>query len=126
MEDKDLKPPANAEGAPAPAEPPEEELAASNVIGFVLVPAMLVVVIVGIGWVFWYLTYNPYSPQDYVRLLRSENKSTRWQAALDMVETNRATEELVPILIEMAHATDKDQDVVQTMTFDARDILKIS
>ncbi|MBI1783757.1 HEAT repeat domain-containing protein [Candidatus Sumerlaeota bacterium] len=107
-----------------PETPPEEELAATSVVGFILVPAMLVVMVVGIGWVFWYLTYNPYSPQDYARLLKSENKSTRWQAALDMVETNRATKELVPILVEMAHAKAEDQAVVDTMNFDARDILK--
>ncbi len=104
--------------------PPEEDLATSSVIGFVLVPAMLVIAIVGVVWVFWYLTYNPYSVQDYTRLLKSDNKSTRWQAALDMVETNRVSGELVPILVEMAHAKDEDQSVVDTTQFDVRNLLK--
>lgn len=102
----------------------EEELVKTNIIGFIVAPAALVIAVVGIIWVFWYLTYNPYSPQDYVRLLDSENKSTRWQAALDMVETDRASEDLVPILLEMADATDEDQSVIDAVVFDMRDLLK--
>lgn len=119
---------APASDTPTDASPEDAEsdevLASSNVIGFVLAPAMLVVVIVGVLWLAWYLTYNPYSTQDYVRMLNSTNKSERWQAALDMIETNRANEELVPILIEMANVSSEDQSVVETMTFDVRDMLK--
>lgn len=103
---------------------PQEELATSNVVGFILVPAMLVLVIVGVMWLAWYLTYNPYSTQDYVRMLNSPNKSERWQAALDMIQTNKTNEELVPILIEMAHVSKDDQSVVETMSSDVREMLK--
>jgi len=115
------KPVSAAEAAPPE---PEEELAKSNLLGFILVPAMLVLAIVGIGWVFAYLTYNPYSVQDYSRLLRSANKSERWQAAHDMVETHRASADIVPTLLEMAHSTDEDRNIVPTTSWVNSDLLK--
>ncbi len=102
------------EAIPADSENPSEEvLAKSNLLGFILVPAMLVAAVVGIVWVFYALTYQRLSVQDYVKLLRDPNKSVRWQAALDLVQSNRASPDLVPMLIEIVHAPDDEQTLAR-------------
>lgn len=90
-----------------------EYLASSNLVGFILAPAALVLVIVGLVWAFGYLTYNRSTPSDYALHLRSANKAERWQAALDLIETNSASSELLPIVLEMVDANDDDQSVTQ-------------
>ena len=87
----------------------EEALAPTSLLGIILVPAALVLIIVGIVAGFWMLTYDAMSIQDYAVMLRDPNKSIRWQAALDLISTNHASPELIPILKEMLESSDSEQ-----------------
>lgn len=114
--------PETPEAAPGDAEnpgPPPK----TNLLGFILVPAVLVLLAVGIVWTLSYLVHDRRSVQDFSSQLRSPNKTERWQAALDLVDTNRASPDLIPILNEILDATDEQETLVKT-GFNPREILK--
>lgn len=106
------------EGAPA-----EEPIPVTGFIGFVLVPLVIVLSIVGILWLGWYLTYDRKTVADYARELRSEDRTVRWQAALGLIETNQADESLLPVLEDMLATSDEDQSL-QGVVWTTRDMLK--
>lgn len=115
---------------PLPSEPgqpgedqPAERGFTGNLFGFILAPALMAMVAVGIGYTFYYLTYDRRSQMDYATLLRSERKTDRWQAALDLVDTNRGSPDLVPILIEMVDSSDESQMLAQK-GWETGDLLK--
>lgn len=117
--------PESPEDASAPgAETPEgEQPPKTNFLGFVLVPAVLVMAAVGLVWFFLYLTADRRTFQDYSTQLRSADKAERWQAALDLVDSNRTSPELIPILIEILDAPNEEQKLIQT-GWNPRDILR--
>jgi len=102
-----------------------EEFAQSGsaILGFVLVPLLIVMVCVGIVWLFYQLSYDRRSIQDYSSQIRSANKSERWQAVLDLLDTNSGTTDLVPILIEMLETSPEDQSLSPT-SWTSSDMLK--
>lgn len=112
----------------ADAEPnPDEELdhpqGGTSVVGFILIPLVIVLIAVGIVWTFMMLAEDRRTVQDYAEQIRSDNKSERWQAVLDLVSSNRGSPDLVPILINMVEATPEEQELVQT-GWDTTDLLK--
>lgn len=94
----------------------EEELpeGGPSVVGLFLVPLMIVLVAMALVTAVYLLAADRPTIEEYARQLRSPNKAERWQAALNLIDTNRGSPELVPILIEMAEATEDEQSLVQT------------
>lgn len=113
-----------APSSSAPSEPEAEgEIPPTSFIGFVLAPLAIVLAIVGIMWTVWYLTYDRKTVADYAVELRSEDRTVRWQAALGLVESDQASDQLVPVLEEMLDSSGEDQEL-QGVVWTTRDMLK--
>jgi len=104
-----------SEGAPEDSLMTEEELAAGgpSIVGLFLVPLMIVMVAMALVTAVYLLAADRPTIEEYARQLRSPDKAERWQA-LNLIDTNRGSPELVPILVEMAEATEDEQSLVQT------------
>lgn len=129
-ENQSLEPESEPETEPEPdvedqGEDEIEEAARSGgaILGFVLIPLMIVMVCVGIVWVFYQLSYDRRTIQEYSTQIRSANKSERWQAVLDLLDTSRGTTDLVPILVEMLDTPPEDQSL-RTSNWTSLDMLK--
>lgn len=85
-----------------------------SVVGLFLVPLMIVMVAMALAAAVWLLAVDRPTVEEYARQLRSPDKAERWQAALSLIDTNRGSPDLVPILIEMADAKADDQSLVHT------------
>lgn len=85
-----------------------------SILGLFLVPLMIVMVAMALVAAVYLLAADRPTIQEYARQLQSTNKTERWQAALSLIDTNRGSPDLVPILIEMAEASEEDQSLVRT------------
>lgn len=85
-----------------------------SILGLFLVPLMIVMVAMALVAAVYLLAADRPTIQEYARQLQSPDKTERWQAALSLIDTNRGSPDLVPILIEMAEANEQDQSLVQT------------
>ncbi len=95
----------------------------SGVIGFVLFPLMIVIVLAGIVWLVQALALDDRTQADYIRQLKSPDRSVRWQAALDLVDTNKGSTDLVPLLIEMLDSSPEENVLAQSTWGSMRDML---
>lgn len=100
-----------------------ETLATGNVLGFILVPAFIVMTILGIVYLFYLLTYEDLSVADYQRRLDSAIPAERWQAAIDLVQRNRTSPQLVPVLVEILESEPGEQNIEST-AWASGDLLK--
>lgn len=97
---------------------PEAELeelpdGGTSIVGFILIPLLIVMIGVGIVFLSFTLAQDRRSVEDYAREIRSPNKAERWQAVLDLVSSKRGSESLIPILIEMLDTPPEEQEMVQ-------------
>lgn len=69
--------------SPDDALPPVEPPSAGFILQLFVVPAIIVMIIVTIWWMFNWLAHRDNDPQDYVRALRRDNEA-RWQAAVNL------------------------------------------
>jgi HEAT repeat protein len=100
-------------GADAEAET-EVAVGGPSILGLFLVPLMIVLVAMALVAAVYLLSVDSPTAEEYARQLRSPDKAERWQAALSLLDTQRGSPDLVPILIEMAEATREDQNLVRT------------
>ncbi|GEM_PF-4624341 len=107
-----------AEGPPF-QEPPRP----AGPVGFIVVPAMIVILAAGIFWLFWMMAHERKSPRDYVLLLRDPDLGTRWKAALDLVQSSQTSPDLVPVLLEIIDSSDAEQELF-TNSWDHSDLLR--
>lgn len=125
-DDPDVPGPGEAGGGPSPEGEDElsgESLATGNVLGFILVPAFIVMTVLGIIYLFYLLTYEDLSVADYQRRLDSAIPTERWQAAIDLVQRNRTSPQLVPVLIEILESEPSEQNIDST-AWASGDLLK--
>ena len=87
----------------------EDEPRPAGLIGFILVPAVLVIIAAGIFYGIWYVVGDRNSIDDYKEMLHDPNPNVRWQAMLELVQRKRASPELIPILTEIVQSPDKEQ-----------------
>jgi len=74
---------ASRELSPDDALPPVEPPSAGFILQLFVVPAIIVLIIVMIWWMFNWLAQRDSDPQDYVRALKRNNEA-RWQAAVNL------------------------------------------
>jgi HEAT repeat protein len=118
MEAQDRQGPAEPDEPDEPDEARDSELESleggPSIAGLFLVPLMIVLVAMALVSAIYLLAADRPTIEEYARQLRSPDKAERWQAALNLIDTNRGSADLVPILLEMTNATSDDQSLVQT------------